>query len=545
MTSTATVATYGAALAGLVPTARARNYGELVSDPAGILDLPAGFTYRIVETAGDTMSDGLVVPGRPDGMACFEAEDGTWVLMRNHEISAGDSGGGAYPGQPSPPEAYDDGAYGGVTRVVIDPATGERISSNLVLTGTIRNCAGGMSPWGWLSCEEEVNPSNHGYVFLCPIDAASVAAATRIDGYGRFNHEAACVDPATNVCYLTEDRGDSCLYRFVPDDSTSPFEGRLQALKVVDVDRYATTNMTAGDVVDVEWVDIDEPTPPQDTVRDEAQDKGAAIIVRGEGIWFHDGEVYICSTSGGGLGGTGQIFKLIDDPVAPTLECVVRSGFFDPLEAPDNITISPWGQLFMAEDGAGENYVRALTRAGEVVPFARNALSGSELAGVCFSPDGSTMFVNIQGNGLTLAITGPFPEVPDEPGGGTGGESGGTDGGDGDAGTTGEASTSTSGADGSTATGGNGDEGVGPDDGSSAGAGSDGAESGAATAGTAAGTSSGGGTAGTMPGVDTTGDEGCGCTTSGGPGVATLAGLAALALGTRRRPSDSASDSED
>jgi uncharacterized protein len=31
------------------------------------------------------------------------------------------------------------------------------------------------------------------------------------------------------------------------------------------------------------------------------------------------------------------------------------------------------------------------------------------LAGVCFSPDGNTMFVNIQYPGMTVAITGPWP----------------------------------------------------------------------------------------------------------------------------------------
>jgi secreted PhoX family phosphatase len=37
-----------------------------------------------------------------------------------------------------------------------------------------------------------------------------------------------------------------------------------------------------------------------------------------------------------------------------------------------------------------------------------NPYTSSELAGVCFSPDGNTMFVNIQYPGKTLAITGDW-----------------------------------------------------------------------------------------------------------------------------------------
>ena len=40
--------------------------------------------------------------------------------------------------------------------------------------------------------------------------------------------------------------------------------------------------------------------------------------------------------------------------------------------------------------------------------FGKNALNTSEFAGVCFSPDGQTMFVNMQTPGITFAIWGPW-----------------------------------------------------------------------------------------------------------------------------------------
>lgn len=387
-------------------TARAQEspFGPLVSDPDGVLDLPAGFSYAILEHVGDPMDDGLQVPGRPDGMGAFMADDGLVVLMRNHENSRG-GGPGARP-----PETYreGDGFEGGVSRLVVDPSDYTRVSSNLVLLGTARNCAGGVFPGAWMSCEESTE-DGHGYVFRCPIDATSIRMPERIDAYGRFNHEAAAYDPSTAIAYLTEDRGDSCFYRFVPDDASAPYgAGELQALKVVGADRLDTGDERLGAVLDVEWVGLTDPTPSGDTLRDEAQAAGAAIFQRGEGIDFADGQVFICTTRGG-PSGRGQIFML--DPEASTLTVVGESPAGSVLDSPDNIVVAPWGDVIMAEDPGGQPYLRGLTRSGEIYDFARNARSSSELAGVTFSPYGDALFVNMQVDGLTLVITGPFPSV--------------------------------------------------------------------------------------------------------------------------------------
>ncbi|WP_437279010.1 alkaline phosphatase PhoX [Sorangium sp. So ce375] len=391
-------------------TRAAGRFGPLVPDPAGILDLPAGFTYRILERAGGDMEDGYRVPGRPDGMGCFPGADGSIVLLRNHENSPADKGIGPYrSGQGAAAEAYDAASMGGVTRVVLDAATFERRSSNLVLAGTNRNCAGGHSPWGWLSCEENVD-ARHGYVFVCAATASRVEPARRLAGYGRFNHEAAVVDPTTMIAYLTEDRADGCFYRFKPTDPGAPFEGKLQALSVVGTRNAETAEWKLEEPREIAWVDIDEPDPREDTVRREARTKGAAVVRRGEGVCLSQGVVYICATIGGPAG-AGQIFQLVPAEDGGTLEVVAQSTDTQELEAPDNITIAPWGELFMAEDGYRGNFLRGVTLDGQIFDFARNARSMSELAGVCFSPDGRALFVNMQEDGLTLAVTGPFPEV--------------------------------------------------------------------------------------------------------------------------------------
>jgi MYXO-CTERM domain-containing protein len=420
--------------------------------------------------------------------------------MRNHEIEPASGN--------EPEEAFDPESGGGVTRVVVDARTGARLSSHWVLAGTRRNCGGGPSPWGWLTCEENVD-DGHGYVFVTDPTAQSVQPAVQIVGYGRFNHEAAAVDPATSICYLTEDNGGGCLYRFVPDDANEPFVGTLQAMRVTSEDEFDTGEMVAGDSVAIDWVDITEPDPPDDTVRVEAHAAGAATVVRGEGIWFHDGTVYFTATTGGPMD-LGQIFRLVDGPDGGTLECLVDSLGPDHMQLPDNITVAPWGQLFFAEDFDGNCFIRAITDAGEVVPFARNAMSDSELAGPCFSPDGRILFFNSQADGLTFAITGPFPEY--DPGEDTGGSddsaTGDDDGTDGGADVTGT------------------------DDGASASA-SDGPQTASATADDTSGAD--GESSGSASGGEDEDDaSGCGCSTDAQPGTAGVATvLAALALARR------------
>jgi uncharacterized protein len=386
--------------------------GVLVHDPKGMLDLPEGFTYRVLQRAGDAMSDGYRVPGLPDAMGCFASTGSEIVLMRNHELTQGDRSRSPYFDEQSPPaEAYDPEATGGVTRVVLDAKTLAVKSSNLVLAGTYWNCAGGLSPWGWLSCEETVDDPRHGFVFLCATDKDRVQAPRRIPGYGRMRHEAAAIDPKTRIAYLTEDRPDACFYRFVPKQRERPFEGTLQALRIVGHDRYDTAAQACGSRLPVAWIDLEDPSTADDGLRLRARAEGAARVARGEGLWLSDDAAYFSATIGG-TNGRGQVFRLDLGP-EPALQVIAGGGDGDDgdLDMPDNLCVSPDGQIYVAEDGTGENFVRRIGLDGQLRAFARNALSGSEFAGVCFSPDGKTLFFNLQADGLTFAVRGPFERL--------------------------------------------------------------------------------------------------------------------------------------
>ncbi len=397
----AVLAGLGATLGTLVSRrARASVCPPLVADPAGLLDLPAGFAYTLLETLGDPMDDGYPVPGRPDGMGVFVLADGTLALMRNHELLP-TSVRGPYAAGGAPPEAYDPLSMGGVTRLVLDPVTYARISSNLVLCGTNFNCSGGVTPDGWLSCEENVAPG-HGYAFLCDPPANVVQPAVPVAWLGRFSHEAAAYDDLTDDYLLTEDRNNGCLYRSTLVNGTRV----LQALEVVGTPNFDTGAMIAGDVVAIDWIDLANPVPNRDKLRVNAGNLGAALVRRGEGIVAEGAGLFTLTATAGGPIARGQLFQL--DALAGTLACLAVST--DPLllDMPDALTVAPSGQIFFGENGGQTNFIRALTSIGDFCDVAHQASGTSEIAGLCFSPGGDALFCNLQQDGLTVVITGPF-----------------------------------------------------------------------------------------------------------------------------------------
>jgi hypothetical protein len=458
----------GGAFAGLIARAAAAKkvgLGPLVPvadqrDGKVRLHLPRGFNYRSFhDTDGPpiVLDDGTTLRGRHDGMAAFVGPGGNTVLIRNHEING--------PGAPIDADiSYDTMAQGGCTTTVVD-AVGRVQQAWTSLSGTQMNCAGGPMPWGaWITCEETVNgpdvgpdftgasnvplTQRHGFIFEVP--TSGVSDAEPVTSAGRFPHEAVAFDPA-GILYLTEDNFafPSGFYRYIPPSNpriTGHLEngGVLQMLRVVGTpNAHLEARQTAGATYPVDWVTIDDPNPtfpftpgvtaptPNDTalthVGDQGRAQGAAGFSRLEGQDFDRGVVYFTSTQGGGAAetgpeltsgygnGTGQVWAY--RPAAQTLTCVFQSSGASALDLPDNVTTSPRGTIILCEDGPVDNFIRGLTRKGQLFNIALNRLRrnappnatrfGEEFAGSTFSRNGKTLYVNIQAaQGISFAIWG-------------------------------------------------------------------------------------------------------------------------------------------
>lgn len=429
----------------------ATGYGPLVRDPARLLDLPAGFSYRIVSRQGDPMSDGLRTPNAFDGMACFPIRGASdrVALVRNHEIWPDDTAGGAFRAAVTVPRSkiFDfqpDGRpkLGGTTTLIWDIRRQRLLRSHLSLAGTCGNCAGGATPWGsWLTCEETIEKDAplvgraHGWVFEVPASARGLVDPVPLTAMGRFVHEAALVDPRTGIVYLTEDRPDGLFYRFLPEArGRLSLGGRLQALALIDDRERDLRNWPAdgarfsgrgavlpvGGRAAVRWIDLDGVESPDGDLKDRGFRRGALRFARGEGLAVGSAgggsEIYVSCTMGGPAR-LGQVWRYRPSPAEggpgeaaspATLELFVESTSADRLKNCDNVAVTPWGDLILCEDGPDgqPQHLRGVTSRGELYALAANGYS--EFAGACFSPDGSTLFVNAQSPGITFAVTGPW-----------------------------------------------------------------------------------------------------------------------------------------
>jgi hypothetical protein len=382
-----------------------------------------------------------------DGMGAFGHKQHKTILVRNHEnvpgtISSGPFGeNNKFINKVSRDKIYDFGGEndlctGGTSTLVYNEKTQKVETEYLSLIGTVRNCAGGITPWNsWITCEESIIKAGdrgtslekaHGYNFEVPAtDRIGLANPHPIKAMGRFVHEAVAVQPKTGIVYQTEDEGDSLFYRYLPNTYGKLQDGgKLQCLSIkewksADTRNYAslrTERFPEKKSFYIEWIDLDDIDSPDGDLRLRGFKKGAAKFSRGEGIWYGKDELFFACTDGG-RDKNGQIFRYVpskfegqpEEKNSPAvLELFLEPNNIDTFQSCDNLTIAPWGDVIICEDKNNPRVI-GITPEGKTYLIAKNiGYKNSEFAGPVFSPTGNTFFINIQSPGLTLAITGPW-----------------------------------------------------------------------------------------------------------------------------------------
>lgn len=370
-------------------------------------------------------------------MGCIPLDEERVALIRNHELKPSDLANAETSiKHHKTAHAYDTNKEcialpGGTSNIIYNVKTRQKEQEFLSLVGTIRNCSGGVTPWGtWLTCEESVLDQNsgvgksHGFVFEVPANVMGLIKATPLPELGRFSHEAAVVDPNTGIVYSTEDRGDRLFYRFTPREyGHLHIGGQLQAMVIknraqFDTRNWQSNNMPIQQWFETKWININAPLSPNDDLPKQSYQKGAALFARGEGIHWGDNELYFCYTNGGGKQ-LGQIMRYqpsvnegqaTESKQPARIQLFMESHQADFYNFDDNLTVALNGHLIVCEEQYTDevnNHLRGVTPEGRVYDFAR-LTARTELAGAYFSPDGQTLFLNVYAPAKTLAITGPW-----------------------------------------------------------------------------------------------------------------------------------------
>jgi secreted PhoX family phosphatase len=443
-----------------------RPFPPLQDDPNGILALPEGFSYRIVSYAGRTeLDDGLgKTPSNQDGTAVFSAKGNRLYLIQNHELGAWGSDFGV-PHVPG--TVYDPGAeFAGGCTVILTDRNADPKGEWVGISGTVSNCAGGPTPWGtWLTCEETETRAgakwsgrghsgtyqlDHGYVFEVFADRA---LPKPIKAFGRYAHEAVAVEPSRRRVYLSEDASgpNGLFYRWTAParvelgpgiaDKIGPTDGKLEAMQIrlddgsVLPDVAYVTSAQLGRPFKVTWIEVPDRDATTTSVRKQFTNDQVTRGKKFEGVWSDGGGVYVVNSFAFGSSDLpadatkhdgmvwyydfeDQTIRLVTYfPHQPTAESGATPKYDDmTFDGPDNVTVTPWGSLVLAEDGLGASHVLSSTPGGPTYAIARNQLNigtdaapeYSEFTGPTFTEDGRILFVNIQVPGITLAITGPW-----------------------------------------------------------------------------------------------------------------------------------------
>jgi hypothetical protein len=353
------------------------TYGESFYTDANLdIQISVGLTAKRIAQTGSRVDyanggqSSISYHGMMDGAGIALLPDGGYVYMSNSEKSSG--AGGVY------------GLYFNRDE--------EITNYKALLTGTSRNCGGGISPWHtWISCEEvaggqcwQVEPDPDSPNHNSP-------KATLLGGSGGGSYETVAVDSTDldkPIFFTTEDTSNGELRRFEADGNgwdALHVGGRTTYLQFLDGKRFQwTTSLSAG------------------------ENSAANYYPNAEGIVYHNSTLYFVAKE------TRTLFILDLNDMTYTSERTgsswVGQGSFN--SQPDQIIESDLDirkYIYFTEDGGNAPGVHVRDREGKYYTMVRavpgGKYSGDETVGIAFSPDRKKFYFGFQDAGVLMEVT--------------------------------------------------------------------------------------------------------------------------------------------
>ena len=388
--------------------------GPPQTDPNGVIDLPAGYSYTTLTTGCVTpeqsTESGVTypMPEDPDGKALFHAPGGVMWLLVQHELTQPRQGdfqgdvGKCHVDEQTPGDDDSDG-WGSISRLTLAKDGTTVLKAELITTGLHDLCAATITPWKTYLTNEEfpfINDPDRRSGWVWEIDPAT-GAEKRLTGMGRFSHEQEAY-ASDGSWYLTDDRGDArFIYKFTPDSRRDLTTGKLYGLAFNRATMHGT------------WIGPLNPLDPDSDMR-----------ARGfqPALWgFNKAEGMVGTASSNGVGGHAIYFSesgvgadpgriwMIDhlggDPFVTGH--VVVEGDFARLGRPDNLRFNDAGDLFIMEDHSASDFNRGATgRVNQIWILPRHqegaenlilfASTPDEPTGPWFSFDNKLLYLSVQ-----------------------------------------------------------------------------------------------------------------------------------------------------
>lgn len=381
------------------------------------LIIPAGHKYQLILKEGDNYTEGGGMVGGLNDFTAYVAKNNSSTdgyLSVNHETN---------PGGVTMAEVN----YNAATKLWQLTKSRAVSFSAPSLVQTIRNCSGGITPWGTVITAEESVTSNDinadgykDYGWLVEIDPATAQVMShnqagtkdKLWQMGIMNHENVVINDARTIAYYGEDGGTHMVYKYVMDTPNNLASGDLYVLKL-------TQGLSGGNPVATtgQWIQIpNKLQADQNNTASLAQSAGGTSFNGVEDVEISplDGKIYFTAK------GLDKVYRMTDNGMTlsnvetfvggasttysfNTAQGVKTEAWGD---GNDNLTFDELGNLWVLQDG-GKNYIWVIgpdhTQANPNVRLFASMPAGSEPTGLTFTPDKKFGFFSIQHPSSTIS----------------------------------------------------------------------------------------------------------------------------------------------